>query len=305
MSSTILFTSGTLVVNNDDDGHTLQLYRTQVNYIIKEDGVVIFNQPGVTNLTFNGGGGDDTLTVVSGSYAGIPVTLNGGDGNDTITGSQYGDLLNGDAGNDRILGLALPDVIDGGDGDDLIDGGTGNDTLAGGNGIDTVDYSAMAGPNGANISLDGVANDTWSTYTDAVQGDFEVINGTNYPDTLTGSAAGGDTLYGNAGSDKIYAVGTVGELVYGGDNSDSIVGSDAGDTLYGGSGNDSIWGGAGDDFIYGQANGDSLWGEDGDDYFGGNIDNYTDRVDGGNGTDSVGLSDVWDVISNVEYLNVL
>ncbi len=64
------------------------------------------------------------------------ITVNGGDGDDFIFGSQLRDTLIGDQGNDQLFGRAGDDRIDGGTEKDLLDGGLGNDTLTGGAGND-------------------------------------------------------------------------------------------------------------------------------------------------------------------------
>jgi hypothetical protein len=85
-----------------------------------------------TNLTIDGGGGNDIIT----GAAGVEI-INGGAGNDTIDGVGGGDTLNGDAGNDIITGDdAEADTITGGAGNDVMNGDGGLDTLTGGDGSD-------------------------------------------------------------------------------------------------------------------------------------------------------------------------
>ncbi|MFC1859349.1 LamG-like jellyroll fold domain-containing protein, partial [Thermodesulfobacteriota bacterium] len=73
---------------------------------------------GVDAIFFDGGAGNDTLTVAADVF--IPVFAVGGAGDDTIIGG---------AGNDTIYGGAGNDILNGGTGDDTLYGGDGNDTF--------------------------------------------------------------------------------------------------------------------------------------------------------------------------------
>lgn len=104
----------------------------------------------------------------------------------------------------------------------------------------------------------------------------------NLPTRLYGSG-GNDTIFGGDGRDRIY----------GGSGNDSINGGRGGDVLYGEAGSDRMDGDIGNDYLYGGSGDDSLIGWDGTDYLLGqegndyidSFDGFTDRVDGGTGSD--------------------
>lgn len=88
---------------------------------------------GIDSLTFNGGGGNDTL---DGFAANGPLLGRGGAGDDRLTGGSGNDVLLGGAGRDTLVGGAGADVLDGGPGNDVLIGGLGRDVLTGGPGAD-------------------------------------------------------------------------------------------------------------------------------------------------------------------------
>jgi Ca2+-binding RTX toxin-like protein len=106
-------------------------------------------------LSVNGEGGDDQLTVSPG-LPGLLVTADGGSGNDSLIGAEETDSLIGGAANDTLNGGGGSDLLDGQDGDDrllardgkgdLVRGGTGNDsaqtdalTVDAVDGVETID----------------------------------------------------------------------------------------------------------------------------------------------------------------------
>ena len=102
---------------------------------------------GVENVVVSAGAGDDTITAGNGLAALTQLTLDGGSGNDTITGGDANDILIGGAGND---------VISGGRGNDLAQLSEGNDTFIWnpGDGSDSVDGSSGVDAlqfNGSNV----------------------------------------------------------------------------------------------------------------------------------------------------------
>ncbi len=88
---------------------------------------------GIESLTFNGGGGNDTL---DGSAANGPLVAHGGTGDDRLAGGSGNDVLRGGIGNDRLVGGDGADVLEGGTGNDILIGGLGRDVLTGGFGSD-------------------------------------------------------------------------------------------------------------------------------------------------------------------------
>ncbi|QCI79417.1 hypothetical protein E6W36_07265 [Hankyongella ginsenosidimutans] len=101
-----------------------------------------FTENGVTELSVDGGAGNDTL--------------NGGSGNDVLYGGTGNDALNGNAGNDALVG---------GDGNDTIFGGTGTDTITGGAGDDRLDGGSTEATNIINFSGDRIFYDFSTTAT--------------------------------------------------------------------------------------------------------------------------------------------
>ena len=73
-----------------------------------------------------------------------------------------------------------------------------------------------------------------------------------------------NTLYGDAGNDKIYG-GKKNDKIYGGTGNDKLYGYNGNDVIKAGSGNDYIAGGAGNDKIYGNSGKDTLKGGAGND----------------------------------------
>jgi len=139
-------------------------------------------------VTFNGMGGDDTITgtnqqdVLMGGDG--EDTINGLGDNDQIFGGAGDDILNGGAGNDEMYGGPGDDVLNGDEGEDYLEGGIGNDVLNGGEGND--------------ILYGGDGNDT--------------IEGGAGDDVITGDA-GDDTIYTSEGADQIHA-GTGDDTIY-------------------------------------------------------------------------------------------
>ncbi|MGF6231159.1 Ca2+-binding RTX toxin-like protein [Inquilinus ginsengisoli] len=163
-----------------------------------------------------------------------------------INGDDNPNTLPGTADNDIINGWGGADILSGGGGDDRIIGGTGADTLSGSDGIDSLDYRTT-NSSGVTVNLTTLAASGGDAQGDVIAADFENIFGTDFADTLTGSAVenqfyagvGDDTLSGMAGNDALS-----------GDNGDDVLnGGDGSDTLYGGSGTDQLSGGAGFDLV--------------------------------------------------------
>jgi Ca2+-binding RTX toxin-like protein len=147
----------------------------------------------------------------------------GTSGADTIVGTDDDDKIFGLKGNDNLRGEGGDDYIAGNGGNDEINDGFGSDKIIGGSGDDT-------------IQLVGVSDEE--------------------------GAEGVDKGYGGKGKDNIRADSEGGSfLLYGGRDSDTIVGGDGGGKIHGGGGNDQIsanccgvfdvWGDSGDDEIRG------------------------------------------------------
>lgn len=239
-----------------------------------------------------GGIGDDT--VFGGDGADVADL---GDGND-----RFGDWST-EGGNDTIYGGAGDDSIIGGSGDDWLYGGLGHDTLSGGAGNDTIyggagndlgiitdDHNAdfydlgeeagdadliwfanYASTNGVSVTFSGSDAGSYAFAGGLASGGFagvEGVGGTNYNDSLDGSAdtdglwlwgdGGRDTLIGGSGNDELYG-GFDHDSLSGGAGDDALYGQEGDDRLSGGAGNDTLYGGAGaDSFVLIAAGGDDL-----------------------------------------------
>jgi Ca2+-binding RTX toxin-like protein len=181
-----------------------------------------------------GGKGDDTY-IVDNAADGIDESQLNGDGIDVVrstvnfslanpnvvgdvenlilqgkaltgTGNGLNNQITGNAGKNSLAGLDGDDTLNGGAGNDTIRGGAGDDTIDGGAGADLLDLSdGTAGitfilTNGSsnttvNLSVIGLSTATGDTYRN-----MEGVIGTNFNDTLVGSA-NADTLTGGGGTD--------------------------------------------------------------------------------------------------------
>jgi Ca2+-binding RTX toxin-like protein len=186
------------------------------------------------NDTLDGGEGMDLVAYErENGGAGVVVNLQTGIATDTwgntdilisierVDGSAQDDQITGsDLGGDFLFGGAGNDLISGGGGNDSLVGDAGDDTLRGGAGIDQVNYVMETGPRGVRVDLaTGVAIDSF--------GDTDVLSSIEY--VLGG--AGNDTLLGSSADN---------ERLYGGDGDDFLDGRD---------GNNLIVTGAGDDVV--------------------------------------------------------
>ncbi len=227
-----------------------------------------FNTADLSQVTFDGGQGNDSLT----NFSALPISMNGGDGDDTLLGGIGNDTFMGDAGDDSVSGGAGDDLLLGSLGNDNFDGGEGNDRIDGGDGADTLNGS------GANDTLVGGADNDWlmggsgADSCDGGSGDDKVEGLGGSGDTLRGGL-GDDTLDGGVGTaDVLVEVGDVnftltptrltglgtdtllnlgGAQLTGGPSGNRIDVSEFGlpTTLTGAGGNDTLIGGAGVDLL--------------------------------------------------------
>ena len=162
-------------------------------------------------MTFNGGAGDDTVSVGSTAVNAV----NGGDGNDSIMAyGPNGDPIDGGAGNDTIRYPSGPDDIRGGGGTDLL---------------------LLSSPAPVTVSLDDAANDVGGAN---VHADVENLTGAAEADTFTGSAAA-NVLTGGQGNDTLDGAGGA-DTVLGGEGDDTISARDGvADTIDCGVGDDT------------------------------------------------------------------
>ncbi len=243
---------------------------------------------GIGDDTLNSGNGDDSLSGEQGNDS-----LGGGRGVDTLLGASGDDILAGDSNHDTLEGNEGDDSLFGGSGNDFIEGGANNDYIEAGIGNDTI-YSATqsSNPFGHDTVYAGDGDDSvlGSNGKDKLYGGYG-------NDTLTGgndgSTADVDTLYGGEGDDLLLSGQNTapqsskqqnGDLLDGGDGSDTLEGGLADDTLVGGSGRDTLKGGGGADLLNGDSNHDDIDGGGGNDTLVGGSGN--DSLTGGSGSDT-------------------
>ncbi|MEO0883357.1 MAG: CHRD domain-containing protein [Pseudomonadota bacterium] len=274
-TDTVLFSAGGAVtIDLDDNGDAVASVGDTVTSIENITGSasgddVISGNASVNVLNGNGGsdqlfgeGGDDTLIS-----DGIDTVLNGGEGTDTVDFSGITDsginidldtntpapgpetqigaaeLFDGDNAidnnpfevidvenvvgtdqNDRIFGNNEINVLDGEGGDDVFHSFGGADFVNGGEGTDTVLFSA-----GGAVTIDLDDNG------DAVASVGDTVTSI---ENITGSAAGDDTISGNASSNVLNGNGGADTLI--GEGGDDTFISDALDTIDGGTGIDTV-----------------------------------------------------------------
>jgi Ca2+-binding RTX toxin-like protein len=216
--------------------------------------------------------------------------ISGLDGSDTLDGAGGNDSIDGGNGNDVLLGGAGDDTLLGGAGRDDLNGGAGNDSLDGGAITDLANYTDLnwvrfdGATTGVNVDLaNGTAQDGQGGSDTLANINF--VTGTQYNDTLTGSAtnlfeqfeggAGDDTIDGGAitaangfAGNRVSYLGSAGAVMVDlqagtatGEGNDTLInisfvrGSAGNDTLLGSNTSayaETFDGRAGDDFIDGR-----------------------------------------------------
>ncbi len=169
----------------------------------------------------------------------------GTSGGDFISTGDDADTIDAGAGNDTVEPGIDDDLVDLGGGDDLLVDVQGADTISGGQGNDTIN----AGTN---------------TFSDYENDDPNFAPGSLFFDTFGFSADpnqddGRDSVQGNAGDD----------LIFTGDDRDTIDGGGDNDTIDAGIDDDLVMGGQGDDSLIGSHGSDTLDGGQGNDYIDG------------------------------------
>lgn len=260
-----------------------------------------------TNVTINGGDGDDVLS------GGTGTTLIGGDGIDR-TSIDFGDaavfldlsnstnglqilerftgesrtidsfesvgLLTGDFRNIfRVFAKVTPSLQQ-----ITIDAGNGNNFI---NAWRTDLIIDVTTGSGNDVIWTGSANDTVSS------GDGRDIIWTNSGDDIVGTGNGDNHVIAGLGNDTVKS-GSGRDILRGGggndnlnsgDGNDRIFGNSGDDTLIAGAGNDALFGGWGDDTMDAGEGNDVAFGHVGNDSINGGGDN--DRLFGGLGDDTL------------------
>jgi len=263
--------------------------------------------------------GQDVASVVGMALRGMVATQGSdcltGDGADEIIAGWGGnDIIYGGGGNDQLMGEEGNDSLCGDDGNDTLDGGMGNDLLDGGVGNDTYLFGLGAGQDTI-WSTDSTTNkqDTLKLGTGVLPDDVSLSR--NADDLILKICGTGDLLtvvgyfvndgvspssleaiefengtvwdfaavkvmlpsVGTEGDDLIRGYNTE-EVIDGLGGNDVIEGQGGDDTLSGGVGDDSLWGGAGNDTLDGGAGNDALQGETGNDTYTFNLGDGQDTI---------------------------
>src|SRR5215208_5875950 len=212
---------------------------------------------GTRTVIVNGGGGNDSITVLARNTELASSGLNGDAGDDVITGPDSNDTLTGGDGNDRLVA---------GKGADIMNGGAGNDTLVWNNGDGSDVLNGDAGNDGAEVNGNATLGDGFALEANAGRIKFQRAN--LVPFTLDSSTERFE-VNGLGGDDILLTEAGVGALtllsVDGGAGADTVKGSDGPDLILGGEGNDILNGGGGDDRIVGDRGSDTMNGGTGDD----------------------------------------
>jgi Ca2+-binding RTX toxin-like protein len=119
---------------------------------------------------------------------------------------------------------------------------------------------------------------------DSLQADRGSLFGLEGNDTLRGASRQANTLFGNAGNDRLSG-GRQEDVLNGGAGNDRLSGDRGNDLLVGGAGDDYLSGGRGDDRLKGSAGNDQLFGDQGNDYLDGGAG--FDILNGGKGNDTL------------------
>ena len=172
---------------------------------------------GAANILW-GNGGNDWLV--------------GEGGNDTLYGGTGNDILHGEDGNDFIYGGSGNDALAGRSGNDVLIDISGRDTFYGGTGVDTVSYYGQTF--GVTIYLFSGSNSSGDTYYDI--------------ENLIGSNTASDTLVGDAGANRLVALGGD-DILNGWSGDDVMVGGLGNDLFTDVSGRDTYDGGDGNDTV--------------------------------------------------------
>jgi hypothetical protein len=170
---------------------------------------------GVGSLTLDGGDGADRLTIVRApGWTATGTSVSGGAGDDVLTGSDAGELLDGGTGRDVLRGMGGDDRLRAGElqEGEVYDGGDGADELElAGVGL-LVDLAA------GTVGLPAGGGDTIAGVEGVTVGGGSTAFGTDGPDGL----AGGGTLDGRGGDDRIASWAPDPQVLRGGEGDDDI-----------------------------------------------------------------------------------
>src|SRR5215211_6465602 len=189
---------------------------------------------GTRTVIVNGGGGNDSITVLARNTELASSGLNGDAGDDVITGPDSNDTLTGGDGNDRLVA---------GKGADIMNGGAGNDTLVWNNGDGSDVLNGDAGNDGAEVNGNATLGDGFALEANAGRIKFQRAN--LVPFTLDSSTERFE-VNGLGGDDILLTEAGVGALtllsVDGGAGDDTLVwnNGDGTDVVNGDGGRDDV-----------------------------------------------------------------
>lgn len=262
--------------------------RDQLDQIVENPGEGWDNVWATTDFTLPDN--VENLYLANATYTGdLNYDGTGNELGNQLIGNDFTNALTGLGGNDEIAGRGGDDVLVGGAGDDYLEGGAGRDVFvfAPGDGHDRV-ADFVAGEDQLDFTAFGddpeyelvQTSDGWS---------FHFASGEQVDVVTTGElTAGVDYVIGGQ-------AGPGGELnlIQGGDDGETLVGTDGDDRIEGGGGNDAMAGGGGHDVLAGGA---------GDDWYYLNDDSDTIVEEPGEGWDNVWTTVSFVLPDNVENI---
>lgn len=261
--------------------------------------------------------GDDTIRNIE--------QFVGGSGNDVISGGAADEILRGGAGDDVLFGGAGDDTLVGGEGVDVADQSSAIETIS----VDLVAGTMTGVEFGTDIVV-GVEHIATGAGADTLIG--------SDADEILDGGAGSDTISAGAGNDRVVVtIDEAADIYDGGDGNDlvdytalttalvadlatqsaaftvgtvavnegfvgfeGIIGGSGDDTISGTSGADALIGGLGNDTLLGIGGADRMDGGGGDDRIVAGSEARDGEFDGGEGNDTLDLSEFTDPI-NVNF----
>ena len=199
--------------------------------------------------------GDNATIGATGAVALLDVRTHGG----TTSYEAGGDTIHGDGGDDTVYGQSGDDTVTGDDGADYLEGNGGADTIHGNAGTDRITGGSGVDNGGANGALRELRDAPDAGDTIGGDGDADVATGDNarldangtvtlYDEDVSGEqvppadVSGGDTMTGDAGTDRLYGQGGD-DTMSGGTENDVMEGNTGADTMAGDAGDDDLAGG--------------------------------------------------------------
>ncbi len=335
----------TIIVNGTNGADNVQVQGAGTSFTVSglKASVNVVNSEGAQDkLTVNLLGGNDAFDATA-LPAGIvsQLTVDGGAGNDTLTGSQGADVMLGGDGDDQVVGGRGNDtaflgagndtfVWNPGDGSDIVEGQDGSDSMvfnganvnenidisANGsrvrffrdvgnvtmdvNGVENVDFNALGGADTItvnNLAGTGVTAVDLNLGAADGQADNVIFNGSNDNDAIHVASFNNGTLISVGGPGLTVNIRGA-EGANDGLTVNALAGDDRVDasglaaglinlTINGGAGNDVLTGSAGNDLINGGTGNDVAFMGAGDDTFVWNPGDGSDTVEGQGGTDTL------------------